>query len=55
MNQLLYGKSRDLIVWMNSVPWIGEPRDDEDFWAWYADERRELAESSWATASGTSA
>ena len=44
MSQLLCGKSMDLIVWVNSIPWIGEPRDDEDFWAGYSDERRELAQ-----------
>ena len=44
MNQLLYGKSMDLIVWVNSVPWIAEPSGDEDSWAGYSNERRELAE-----------
>ena len=44
MKRLLYGKSMDLIVWMNSVPWIEDSREDEDSWAGYSDERRELAE-----------
>lgn len=41
--QLLRGKDLDLIVWANSVPWIGPADDSQDFWAGYDDERRELA------------
>ncbi|HKQ73115.1 MAG TPA: alkaline phosphatase D family protein [Blastocatellia bacterium] len=41
--KLLEGKSFDLTVWANSIPWIGNPDDDEDYWAGYADERKELA------------
>ena len=42
-NQLLAGKNLDLIVWANSVPWIGDDEPGEDFWAGYAHERQELA------------
>jgi len=42
-SQLLGGKNLDLIVWANSVPWIGEEEAGEDYWAGYAHERAELA------------
>jgi phosphodiesterase/alkaline phosphatase D-like protein len=42
-SQLLAGKALDLIVWANSVPWIGEEEAGEDYWAGYAHERTELA------------
>jgi phosphodiesterase/alkaline phosphatase D-like protein len=43
-NRLLAGKELDLIVWANSVPWIGKDEPGEDYWAGYAHERQELAE-----------
>ncbi|MBI4751705.1 MAG: alkaline phosphatase family protein [Acidobacteria bacterium] len=43
-NKLLEGKSKDLIIWANSVPWIGDPENGLDFWAGYAVERKELAD-----------
>lgn len=42
--RLLTAGQYDLVVWANSVPWIGEAEPKEDFWAGYADERRELAQ-----------
>ena len=33
-----------LIVWVNSVPWIGRARPGADDWSGYATERRELAD-----------
>jgi phosphodiesterase/alkaline phosphatase D-like protein len=42
-NELLRGKSLDLIVWASSVPWIGAAEAGEDYWAGYADERAEIA------------
>ena len=42
-SRLLAGKTMDLIVWANSIPWIGEAKPGEDFWAGYSEERRELA------------
>jgi phosphodiesterase/alkaline phosphatase D-like protein len=42
--QLIAGKDLDLIVWSSSIPWIGAAEAGEDYWAGYADERRELAE-----------
>ncbi|WP_020475402.1 alkaline phosphatase D family protein [Zavarzinella formosa] len=33
-----------LIVWVNTVPWIGVPNSLVDFWAGYDAERRELAD-----------
>lgn len=33
-----------LIVWVSSVPWIGKADARADFWAGYANERRELAD-----------
>lgn len=41
--RLLEGKQYDLTVWVNSVPWIAQPKKNEDFWAGYTTERRELA------------
>jgi phosphodiesterase/alkaline phosphatase D-like protein len=42
-NQFLSGKDLDLIVWVNSIPWIGQEEPGEDYWAGYAHERSELA------------
>ncbi len=42
--KLLDGKSADLIVWVNSIPWIGQPKVGDDSWAGFPEERRELAE-----------
>ena len=42
-DQLVKGKSFDLTVWANSIPWISPPDPGEDYWAGYADERKELA------------
>jgi phosphodiesterase/alkaline phosphatase D-like protein len=42
--QLIAGKDLDLIVWASSIPWIGEAKAGEDFWAGYSEERKELAE-----------
>lgn len=41
--RLLTGKDYDLIVWGNSVPWVGEPEAKSDYWAGYAAEREEIA------------
>jgi phosphodiesterase/alkaline phosphatase D-like protein len=42
--ELLRGKALDLIVWANSIPWIGADEPGEDFWAGYAREREELSQ-----------
>jgi phosphodiesterase/alkaline phosphatase D-like protein len=42
--ELVRGKDLDLIVWANSIPWIGDEEAGEDFWAGYAREREELAQ-----------
>ncbi len=42
-DQFIVGKSFDLTVWANSIPWIGPAEAKEDYWAGYADERKELA------------
>jgi alkaline phosphatase D len=42
--QFSAGKDLDLIVWASSIPWIGEANAGEDYWAGYADERKEIAE-----------
>lgn len=45
-NELLAAKKEHgLIVWMSTFPWIGKanPSITIDFWAGYADERREIA------------
>ena len=45
-DELLRGKDRyPLLVWVNSVPWIGDPEeegDDSDSWYSYATERAEI-------------
>lgn len=42
--QLKRAHDRDqLIVWVSSVPWIGDPDDSDDHWGGFAAERRELA------------
>lgn len=33
-----------VIVWVNSVPWIGEPKPGGDSWQGFAEERREIAD-----------
>jgi phosphodiesterase/alkaline phosphatase D-like protein len=41
---LLIGKeSYSLVVWVTSVPWIGEPEEGADFWSGFSTERAELA------------
>jgi hypothetical protein len=42
--QLLKGKSYDLIVWGNSLPWMGKAHPREVFWAGYGDERAAISE-----------
>jgi phosphodiesterase/alkaline phosphatase D-like protein len=49
-NQKRWLKSRledaanwDLVVWANSVPWVGPEDPKKDFWAGYGAERREIA------------
>jgi phosphodiesterase/alkaline phosphatase D-like protein len=42
--ELLGARERgQLVVWVSTVPWIGEPSAGSDTWAGYATERRELA------------
>ena len=41
--KLLEGKSRDLIVWINSVPRIGKAQGGKDFWAGFDEERQRIA------------
>ena len=36
-------RTHALVVWVNSVPWIAEPRDGGDNWNGYPDERRLIA------------
>jgi phosphodiesterase/alkaline phosphatase D-like protein len=43
-SQLTRGKDLDLIVWANSIPWIGADDPGEDYWAGYATERAELCQ-----------
>lgn len=38
-------RTHALVVWANSVPWIGAARAGGDGWAGYADERREIADA----------
>jgi len=35
-------KRHPLVVWINSIPWIGAKQDGKDFWAGYTTERNEL-------------
>ena len=42
-DQLLAGKKLDLIIWLNSVPWIAPRKSGEDNWGGYGDERAELS------------
>ena len=37
-------RTSELVVWVNTVPWVAEEREGADHWAGYADERRELAD-----------
>lgn len=37
-------KLHPLIVWVNTVPWIGKPDPGEDFWSGFEAERQELAD-----------
>jgi hypothetical protein len=41
--QLLIGKNYDLIVWGNSLPWVGKAHPREVFWAGYSDERTSIS------------
>ncbi len=41
--QLLMGKNYDLIVWCNSLPWVGKSHPREVFWAGYSDERTSIS------------
>jgi phosphodiesterase/alkaline phosphatase D-like protein len=42
-NRLEGAGNFDLVVWANSVPWVGPEDPKKDFWAGYAAERREIA------------
>ncbi len=35
--------SEQVVAWVSSVPWIGDPADSDDHWGGFAAERRELA------------
>lgn len=42
--QLRQARTRNqVIAWVSSVPWIGDPEDSDDHWGGFAGERRELA------------
>ncbi|MFN0111577.1 MAG: alkaline phosphatase D family protein [Blastocatellia bacterium] len=44
-DELRAGKDRyKLMVWVNSVPWIGEPEENADEWFGYTTERSELGQ-----------
>src|SRR5690606_17415587 len=44
-SQLLAARDQyPLMIWISTVPWIGQADDGEDFWAGYTTERQELAE-----------
>lgn len=38
-------RTHALVVWANSVPWVGEARAGGDGWSGYADERRAIADA----------
>ena len=40
---LLAGRSRDIVFWINSTPWIARPRRGQDHWGGYDHERRQIA------------
>lgn len=42
--QLLKGKNYDLVVWGNSLPWIGKENPRQLFWSGYWDERTSICE-----------
>lgn len=37
-------QNHELVVWVNPVPWVAEPRAGADHWAGFPEERRELAD-----------
>lgn len=43
LSELLEARSRHpLVIWINSVPWLGKPKKNEDYWRGYSVERDEI-------------
>ncbi|HSE43426.1 MAG TPA: alkaline phosphatase D family protein, partial [Acidobacteriota bacterium] len=42
-SQLLEGRKYDLVVWCNSLPWVGKAHPREVFWAGFSDERTNIS------------
>ncbi len=42
-DMLLAGRSRDIVFWINSTPWIARARRGQEHWGGYDHERQEIA------------